>query len=87
MSDLLTYPVFAAQKPVLYGQLIINGKSKIGSFRAEWKYFPVNALVYFYYSPAGKKSRIAINLKAAFNRYTEGRLTTDPGNGKPENYL
>lgn len=82
----MTYSAFAAQKPVLYGQIMHNNKSKIGSFRPVWQGLS-NSLIYAYHLPNGKKSTGGFTLKRAFDLFKAGRLTTNPEHGNPNNYL
>lgn len=82
----MTYSEFATQKPILYGQMMYNGKSKIGSFKAIWQGVS-NSLIYTFHTPEGKKSKGGFTLKRAWALFEAGRLSTNPENGKPENYL
>lgn len=82
----MTYSQFATEKPVLYGQIMYKGKSKIGSFKPLWQALS-NSLIYAYHLPNGKKSTGGFTLKRAFSLFEAGRLTTNPAHGNPENYL
>lgn len=82
----MTYSEFANQKPVLYGQITVNGKSKIGSFRPTW-WSLTNSLGYTYHSPSGNKGQGGFTLQKAHNLLMSGRLTTNPDDGNPSNYL
>jgi hypothetical protein len=82
----MQYIEFTKKPPVLYGQITVNGKSKIGSFRAEWNHL-MNALTYQYYSPNGRKGTGGFSLWKAFVLLNNNQLSTNSENGKPENYL
>lgn len=82
----MDYSTFVKRPPVLYGQITVNGKSKIGSFRAEWNPL-MNALTYRHYSPNGRKGTGGFTLWKAFVLLNNERLSTNPEMGKLENYL
>jgi len=76
-----------AHKPMkLYGQITVNGKSKIGEFKPEWSRYS-NQLEYQYYTPNGRKGTGGFTLKRAFDLFNAGRLSDNPEMGKPENYI
>ena len=83
----ISYPEFARQKPVLYGQIMsANGVSKIGSFRPVWNKWS-NSMVYNYYSPQGNKGKGGFTLMRAWKMLQSGGLSVDPKYGNPETYL
>jgi hypothetical protein len=82
----MNYSEFAAQRPILYGQINVNDKCKIGSFKAEWHHL-TNSLIYSFYSPAGNKGKGGFTLKRAFALFIAGNLSINPENGNPLNYI
>lgn len=82
----MDFPTFAKEKPVLYGQITVNGKSKIGHFKPIWHSL-TNTLQYIYHSPKGRKGKEGFTLKRAFDLLSNNRLSLDPTNGNPSNYL
>lgn len=72
--------------PVLYGQITINGVSKIGSFKPEWNQY-TNTLQYRFYTEKGRKSTGGFTLKKAHSLYIANQLSVDPGMGKKSNYI
>ena len=82
----MTYPEFAKSRPVLFGQIVCNGKVKIGEFRPSWNRWS-NSATYQYFTPKGKKGAGGFTLQRAFKLFSTGQLTTNPEHGKPENYL
>lgn len=82
----MTYSEFANKKPVLYGQIMDNGKSKIGSFQADWQAI-TNSVVYFYHTHEGNKGKGGFTLMKAYQLFKAGRLSTNPEKGNPNNYL
>jgi hypothetical protein len=84
--ETITFSEFAHSPQILYGQITVNGKSKIGQFRPKWSRY-TNQLEYCYFTPQGNKGTGGFTLKKAFNLFVLGRLTTNPEHGKPENYV
>lgn len=82
----MTYSEFAKQTPILYGQINVCEKSKIGQFRPEWNRY-TNSLHYQYYSFSGNKGEGGFTLIKAFKLFEGNRLSIDPENGNPKNYL
>lgn len=82
----MTYLEFAHTPPRLYGQIIHNGKCKIGQFKPTWSRY-TNQLEYSYFTTNDKKGTGGFTLKRAFELFEIGRLSTNPEDGKPENYL
>jgi hypothetical protein len=82
----MDYIEFAKAPPILYGYMTVNGKQKIGSFKAEWNHNS-NSLCYQYYSPKGNKGQGGFTLMKAFNLFAANRLSTNPADGNPDNYL
>lgn len=79
----MTFPEFSKTKPVLYGSINHNGKQKIGSFVPKWVGLS-NSLNYIL---NGRKGNPGFTLKRAWELFEAKRLTTNPEDGKPENYL
>jgi hypothetical protein len=80
------YNAFLSTAPILYGQIIVNDKCKIGQFRPEWGYL-TNSLIYQYYTPKGRKGKGGFSAKRAYCLYSSGSLSVNPENGNPANYL
>ncbi len=81
-----TYKDFVHSPVRLYGQITVNGKSKIGEFRPKWSRYS-NQLEYAYFTPKGNKGTGGFTMAKAFQLFKDGRLTTNPEHGKPENYV
>ena len=81
--DFLT---FAKEKPVLYGQMILNNKCKIGQFKGEYQSLS-NSVIYQYYTHAGNKGQGGFSLIKAYKLFKAGRLSFNPEHGNPNNYL
>lgn len=82
----MDYLTFAKQLPVLYGQILVKNKPKIGSFKPVWDHL-TNSMMYWYYTPTGRKGKGGFTFKRAYALLNSGRLYTDPERGKPENYI
>ena len=81
-----TYAEFAHKAETLYGQITVNGKSKIGQFRPTWSRY-TNQLEYCYFTPQGNKGTGGFTMHRAFNLFQMGKLSNNPEHGKPENYV
>lgn len=82
----MDYLTFAKETPVLYGQIAVKGKYKIGAFKPVWSRFS-NSLIYQYYTANGRKGTGGFTLMKAYYLFQNSRLFTDPEKGKPENYV
>ena len=82
----MDYLLFSQEKPSLFGQISVNGKSKIGSFLPLWNKY-TNSLVYRYHTSNGRKGQGGFTLMKAYHLFKEGRLSTNPADGKAENYI
>ncbi len=77
---------FAKEKPILYGQMTMNNKCKIGQFKAEWQHLS-NSLIYNYYTHSGGKGQGGFTLRKAHALLINGRLSINPEHGNPDNYV
>jgi len=77
---------FAKSPPILYGQITVNDKTKIGCFKPLWNKYS-NQLDYAYFTPKGKKGTGGFTLKRAYDLFILGRITNNPEHGKLENYI
>jgi len=82
----MTYLEFAKAPVRLYGQITVNGKSKIGQFRPHWSVY-TNQLEYAYFTPNGNKGTGGFTLKRAYDLFANGRLTENPEHGDPDMYI
>lgn len=81
----MTYSEFAKETPVLYGYMMANGKQLIGVFKPSWNKY-TNSCNYFYMGKNGRKTKYGMTLLKTFS-LVGTRLSTDPANGDPANYL
>lgn len=72
-----TYNSFQKERPILYGSIMVNGREKIGMFRAEYNPYS-NKQDYRFYSPQGNKGQGGFTIDRAFALYQEGRLSLKP---------
>lgn len=82
----MTYSEFAKETPVLYGYMMANGKQLIGVFKPIWNKYS-NTLCYFYMGKNGRKTKYGMTLIRTFSLVEMNRLSADPANGDPANYL
>lgn len=82
----MTYLEFVSNTPVLYGQITVNDKSKIGTFKPLWNKYS-NSLCYAYHTPKGRKGSGGFTLKKAYDLFNTNNLSIDPQMGLPENYV
>lgn len=82
----MEYQQFAKEKPILYGSITVDGKSKIGCFKPEWWHHS-NSLGYTYYSPKGNKGKGGFTFHRAYVLFINGALSVDAANGDPKNYI
>lgn len=61
----MNYLDFAQKPPILFGQITMNGKSKIGSFKPLW-HGMTNSLMFIYHSPKGHKGQGGFTLRKHF---------------------
>ena len=79
--------VFKQEPPdTLYGQITVNGKSKIGSFRREYNKWS-DRIEYAYYTPKGHKGTGGFTTAKALHLHSIGNLSTDPAMGRSESYV
>jgi hypothetical protein len=82
----MEYLSFIKDLPVLHGQITVNGKCKIGHFKAEWD-SKTNSMTYKYYTHNGRKGTGGFSLQRAYSLFKNGIISTNPENGNPENYI
>lgn len=82
----MNYNEFMTAAPVLYGQIIVNNKCKIGQFRPQWGYL-TNSLIYQYYTYKGRKGKGGFGAKRAYFLLKSNSLSVNPENGDPANYV
>ena len=79
--------VFKKPAPeTLYGQITVNGNSKIGSFRRRYN---INSgrIEYLYYTEKGYRGTGGFTTSKALYLYSIGNLSIDPAMGKSESYV
>jgi uncharacterized protein YifE (UPF0438 family) len=84
--ETIKFKDFVHKPEKLFGQITVNGKSKIGEFRPSWSKY-TNQLEYSYYTPQGNKGTGGFTMKRAFVLFNAGKLSKNPEHGKPENYI
>lgn len=73
-SKTMSYVSFLKQKPVLYGNITVNGVGKFGMFRAT--YNPLtNKDDYQFYTLKGKKGKGGFTMDKAYSLFKNGKLT------------
>lgn len=82
----MEYMQFLHEKPVLYGQIVVNDRSKIGHFKPGWNKY-TNAVNYQYYTEKGRKGSGGFSLQRAYHLLNCNQLSTNPENGIKSNYL
>lgn len=81
----LSFRDFARNPPVLYGQITVNGKCRIGSFRTRWDKHA--GFCYGYYTEGGRRGSGGFTLGRAYRLYCTGLLSVDPEKGKSSSYI
>jgi hypothetical protein len=71
---------------ILYGQIRIYGKNKIGSFRLGYNKWS-DKQEYLYYGEKGHRGKGGFTIAYGLHLLEQGRLSTDPKDGKKENYV
>jgi len=71
---------------ILYGQMQLNGKTKIGSFHYGYNKWS-NKMEYLYYTPKGNKGTGGFTIQRALQLMEQGILSTDPNYGTNEFYV
>lgn len=84
-GSFLSYRDFVHDPPVLYGWIVVNGKSKVGSFRTRWDKYA--GFCYCYYTERGNRGSGGFTLGRAYDLYRSGFLSTDPEKGKSSAYI
>lgn len=82
---ILSYRDFIHAPPVLYGQIIVNGHCKIGSFHVRRDKY--SGFCYCYYTERGNRGSGGFSLGKAYSLYRMGILSTDPEKGKSSTYI
>ncbi len=82
----MTYTEFCKEKPILYGTITVNGKQKIGSFKPLHNPHS-NSIAYHYYTFTGNMGAGGFTLKRAYDLFSKKRLSLNPANGDPSNYV
>lgn len=84
-GTILSYRDFVHKPPVLYGQIVVNGRSKIGSFHTRWDKYA--GFCYCYHTERGNRGSGGFTLVRAYNLYRSGLLSTEPEKGKTSSYV
>lgn len=82
----MDYSVFCKELPVLYGQITINGRSKVGQFKPIWSHL-TNSRIYQFYTHKGHKGSGGFTLNRAYSLFLQNRLSLNPQEGNPNNYI
>lgn len=78
-----------AKKPapeILYGQIQVRGRNKIGSFRRRFN-SGAGKVEYLYYTETGHRGTGGFTVSKALYLYSIGKLFIDPAMGKTESYV
>ena len=82
---IMRYRDFVRNAPVLYGQIIVNGRAKTGSFHVCHDRY--NGYCYRYHTERGNRGSGCYPLQKAYSLYRRGLLSTDPEKGKSTVYI
>ena len=72
--------------PVLYGQVVINDRLKIGTFKLEYDKWS-DRMAYRYYTEKGFKGQGVVSTYLARNLMGSGMFSTDPAKGRKDSYV
>ena len=71
---------------ILYGQVYLNGRTKIGSFRLKYNKWS-DRLEYLYHTEKGNRGTGGFTVAKARILFTQGYLYDQPEYGKAETYV